>query len=240
MPQNKQTLVQHFTELRRRVLWTLLFFACAFGAGFLVSPYVQDFLLQPLINVLSDGVVIYTRLTDGLFIEFSLATLFAIFATLPVALWHLWSFASPGLRDTERGLIKPVLFLSPALFLLGAAFAYFILFPVAFKFFIGLNNASGAPSMLLPAMPDYLAFVIGMLKIFGLAFQLPLVLVVLNRIGILSRSAVTKSRRFAIVGIFIMAAILTPPDILSQILLALPMLALFEISILFMREEIRD
>jgi len=236
MPELKQTLLQHFTELRRRVLWTLLFFAAAFGVGFIIAPHVQDFLLRPLANALPGGTVLYTRLTDGLFIEFSLATLFAMLTTLPFALWHFWTFISPGLLANERRTVRPVLWVSPVLFLLGAAFAYFFLFPIAFKFFIGLNSAGNISSTLMPAMPDYLSFVIGMLKIFGLAFQLPLVLVVLNQIGILPRAAVIRSRRYAVVGIFVLAAILTPPDILSQILLALPMLALFEISILFMKK----
>jgi len=236
MPIIKQTLVQHFAELRRRVLWAILFFAGAFGVGWFVAPHVQDFLLQPLIRVFQNGTVLYTRLPDGLFIKFSLSTLFAIFATLPFALWQLWAFIAPGLRASERKLIKPVLWISPTLFLLGAAFAYFLLFPIAFAFFIGLNTAGDMPSMLMPAMPDYLAFVISMLKIFGLAFQLPLILVILNRIGVLSRVIVVKSRRYAIVGIFVIAAVLTPPDILSQVLLALPLLALFELSILFMKK----
>lgn len=231
----KQTLMQHFAELRRRVIWTMLVFSAAFGCGFFAAPYVREILLHPLMNVWPDGAMLYTRVTDGLFIELSLATLFAIFATLPVALWHLWAFAAPGLRESERRLVGPVLVMSPLLFVAGAAFAYFVLFPIVFRFFIGLNNAGSMPSLLMPAISDYLALVIGMLKMFGLAFQLPLVLVVLNRIGLLSRAAVVKARRYAIVGIFIIAAILTPPDVVSQILLALPLWALFEISILFMR-----
>jgi len=230
-------MIQHFAELRSRVLWVLLFFALFFGVGFIAAPHVQEVLFRPLTNVWPDGAVLYTKLTDGLFIEFSLATLFAIFATLPVALWHLWSFVAPGLRVSEQRLIKPVLFLSPALFLLGAAFAYFFLFPLAFKFFISLNSAASMPSMLMPTVSDYLVFVINMLKVFGIAFQLPLVLVMLNRIGLVSRTAIVKLRRYAVVGIFVIAAVLTPPDILSQILLALPLLALFEISILFMKKD---
>jgi len=123
------------------------------------------------------------------------------------------------------------------LFVAGAAFAFYILFPFVFRFFIDLNMTSPVPAVILPAARDYLSFVIGLLKVFGVAFQLPLVLVLLNRIGVLPRSRVVRMRRYAIVIIVICAAVLTPPDVVSQILLALPMWALFEASILFMRPD---
>lgn len=230
------TLMQHFSELRRRVLWTALIFALAFGMGWLVAPYMQEFLTQPLMSVWPGGAMLYTGLADGLLVQFSLAALVAIFMTLPAALWHVWAFVSPGLHKNERRLILPVLILSPALFVTGAAFAFYILFPVVFKFFVALNQSSPVPAVLLPAVKDYLSFAIGLLKVFGIAFQMPLVLVLLNRLGILPRALVVKSRRYAIVGIFVISAILTPPDIVSQCMLALPMLALFEISILFMKK----
>ncbi|MDR1337603.1 MAG: twin-arginine translocase subunit TatC [Rickettsiales bacterium] len=230
------TLMQHFTELRRRVLWTLLIFAAAFGLGWFVAPYIQEFLTQPLMAVWPDGAMLYTGLADGLLIQFSLSTLVAIIIALPAALWHVWAFVSPGLHKNERRLILPVLFLSPLLFLTGAAFAFYILFPVAFKFFVAMNQSSLVPAVLLPAARDYLSFAIGLLKVFGIAFQMPLVLVLLNRAGILPRAAAVRARRYAIVAIFIVAAILTPPDVVSQCLLAIPMWGLFELSILFMKK----
>jgi len=233
----KMTMLQHFVELRNRILWTMLFFAIAVVAGFFVAPYVQEVLLQPLIASWPGGTILYTRVTDGLMIEFRLALLFAVFAATPFALYHIWSFASPGLLPSERRFFVPMLAISPVLFLAGAAFAYFVIFPVIFDFFISLNQTRAMPSVLLPTATDHLAFVINLLKAFGIAFQLPLVLIALNRIGVLSRRMVVKSRRFAMVGIFIFAAVLTPPDILSQILLALPLLLLFEISILFMKKD---
>ncbi|MCL1785684.1 MAG: twin-arginine translocase subunit TatC [Alphaproteobacteria bacterium] len=233
----KMTIVQHLSELKKRILWIMLFFAGAAVVGFFVAPFVQEILLQPLIASWPGGTILYTRVTDGLLIEFKLALLFAIFATLPFVIYHLWRFVRPGLHKNEQRLILPMLVLSPVLFICGAAFAYFVIFPVIFEFFISLNHARAMPSMLLPAAADYLDFTIGLLRAFGLAFQLPLVLVLLNRVGVLSRTSVVKSRKFAIVGIFAAAAVLTPPDIMSQILLALPLLALFEISILFMKKE---
>jgi sec-independent protein translocase protein TatC len=231
------TLLQHFAELRRRVIWALLFFCAAFGVGFFVSGYMQEFLTAPLINAWAGGTMLYTNITDGLMIEFSLATLFALFVTCPFLLWQAWAFVAPGLKQPERRLIGPILVLSPALFLMGAAFAYYFLFPIVFKFFIEMNQSAAMPAAFFPVVTNYLSFVINMLKVFGLAFQLPLILVLLNRIGILPRAAVAKSRRYAIVGFFILAAILTPPDILSQVILAIPLWALFEIAILFMKKK---
>ncbi len=231
------TLVQHFSELRRRMLWALLIGVLAFICGWFIAPKLQLFLTMPLLGVWRDGALLYAGLSDGLMIQFSLAGLFALFVMLPVLLWHIWAWIAPGLKNNERKFIWPMLVMSPILFLMGAAFAFWVLLPIVFKFFVDLNQGAPVPSVMLPAARDYLSLAIGMLKIFGIAFQLPLVLVLLNRLGILPRTRVVKFRRYAIVGIIIVAAVLTPPDVVSQILLALPMWLLFEFSILFMRHE---
>lgn len=233
----KMTLVQHFSELRRRILWVAVAFLGALLVGWYVAPFVQEFLTRPLLDIWADGTLLYTGLTDGLMIRFSMATLFALVCVLPIALWQFWAFIEPALKKNERKLIWPVLVMSPILFVIGASFAFYILFPIVFKFFIELNQDASVPSTLLPVARDYLRFAIGMLKIFGVAFQLPLIMVLLNRIGFLKRELVLKMRRYAIVFIVIIAAILTPPDVVSQILLAVPMWLLFEISILFMRKD---
>ncbi len=233
----KMTLSQHFSELRRRILWIAVFFLGALAVGWYVAPMLQLFLTQPLLNIWPDGELLYTGLADGLMIRFSLASLFALLIVLPVALWHLWAFVAPGLKKNEKKLIWPILILSPILFLMGAAFAFYFLFPIAFKFFIDLNQTDTVPSVLLPVARDYLRFAIGLLKVFGVAFQLPLLLVLLNRIGVLKRQSVLKMRSYAIILIVIVAAILTPPDIVSQVLLAVPMWLLYEVSILFMRKD---
>ena len=170
-------------------------------------------------------------------VRFSLAVLFGIFIITPFVLWQIWAFVSPGLHKAERNFMLPILIASPVLFLIGAAFAFYILFPFVFGFFIELNQSSPVPSVILPAVKDYLSFTIGLLKVFGIAFQLPLVLVILNRVGILSKTRAKKMRRYAIVVIVVVAAVLTPPDVVSQLLLALPMWGLFELSLLFMRDE---
>ena len=231
------TLVQHFSELRRRILWTLLIFVIAFFVGVYFAPQIQDFLTAPLLKVWPDGGVLYSGLSDGMMISFSLGFTFAIFLVLPVIMWHVWAYVAPGLKNKERNFILPFLVLSPVLFLIGAAFAFWVLFPVVFKFFVELNLSAPVPAVVMPAARDYLGFAIGLLKVFGIAFQLPLILVLLNRIGVLGRGRMVKMRRYAIVFIALVAAILTPPDVVSQILLAIPLWLLFELSILFMRRD---
>lgn len=233
----KMTMMQHFSELRRRILWTFLIFVCALVFGWCVAPVVQDFLTTPLINVWPDGALLYSGLTDGLMIQLSLAFVVALMIIIPVALWHIWAYVSPGLKKKEQRFIFPILVLSPILFVLGAGFAFYVLMPFVFRFFIELNESAPVPSLILPVARDYLSFAIGLLKVFGLAFQLPLILVMLNRLGVLPRKYAVKMRRYAIVIIVTAAAVLTPPDVVSQILLAVPLWALFEVSILFMKHD---
>ena len=231
------TLVQHFSELRRRILWTLLIFVMAFFVGVYFAPQIQDFLTAPLLKVWPDGGVLYSGLSAGMMISFSLGFTFAIFLVLPVIMWHVWAYVAPGLKNKERNFILSFLVLSPVLFLIGAAFAFWGLFPVVFKFFVELNLSAPVPAVVMPAARDYLGFAIGLLKVFGIAFQLPLILVLLNRVGVLGRGRMVKMRRYAIVLIAVVAAVLTRPDVVSQILLAIPLWLLFELSILFMRRD---
>ena len=233
----RMTMGQHFAELRRRILWVFGLFVVALVVGWYVSPWLQEFLTAPLLNVWPEGELLYTGLADGLMIRFSLSVLFALFVSTPFVLWQVWAFVAPGLHKKEQKIIWPILIASPLLFLLGAGFAFYILFPFVFGFFIELNRSSPVPAVVLPAAKDYLSFAIRLLKVFGIAFQLPLVLVLLNRIGILSRARAVKMRRYAIVLIVVVAAVLTPPDVVSQVLLALPMWGLFEASLLFMRDD---
>ncbi|MBO4700869.1 MAG: twin-arginine translocase subunit TatC [Alphaproteobacteria bacterium] len=232
----KMTLMQHFAELRRRILWTVAFFIVAFGLGWFVAPFIQEFLTAPLIDVWDDAQLLYTGITDGLMIQLSLALLIAVMLTTPFALWQIWAYVAPGLHKNERNFIVPIFVMSPILFLAGAAFAFYLLFPTVFRFFIELNESAPVPVIIMPAARDYLGFAISLLKVFGIAFQLPLVMVLLNRAGVLSRERVVAMRRYAIIFIVIAAAVLTPPDVVSQILLAVPMWALFEASILFMKK----
>lgn len=236
MKTKKMTLMEHFSELRRRLLWCAFIFLIAFIFGWCVSPWCQEFLTVPLLNVWN-GNLLYNGITDGLMIQLSLATVVAIIVSIPVLLWHVWAFIKPGLHKNEKQFIWPLLVASPILFLIGAGFAFYVLFPFVFGFFIDLNQSAPVPAVILPAMRDYLSFAIRLLKVFGIAFQLPIVMIFLNKIGVLSRTRVVAMRRYAIIFIVIVAAILTPPDVVSQILLAVPMWLLFELSVLFMRKD---
>ena len=236
MTQKKMTLMEHFSELRRRLLWCAFIFLMAFVFGWYVAPSVQEFLTMPLLNVW-DGNLLYNAITDGLMIRLSLSMVVALIVLIPVVLWHVWAFVAPGLKKNEKKFIWPLMIASPILFLIGAAFAFYILFPFVFGFFIELNKSSNVPAIVLPAVRDYLSFAISLLKVFGVAFQLPILMIFLNRIGVLSRSRVVAMRRYAIIVVVVVAAVLTPPDIVSQILLAVPMWLLFELSILFMRRD---
>lgn len=231
------TLMQHFKELRCRILWTAVVFVFAFCFGWVVAPYTESFLIKPLLNIWEDATLLYTKLTDGLMIRFSLSTLVALIITIPILLWNIWAYVAPGLHKNEKQFLIPIFFVSPLLFLLGAAFAFYGLFPFVFKFFLEISETTDLPTVLLPAAKGYLSFAIDLLKVFGIAFQLPLVMIVLNKIGLLSKASASKCRRYVIVCIFIVAAVLTPPDIVSQILLAVPMWLLYEISLLFMRNN---
>ena len=236
MTQKKMTLMEHFSELRRRLLWCAFIFLMSFIFGWYVAPWVQEFLTMPLLNVW-DGNLLYNAITDGLMIRLSLSMVVALIVVIPVLLWHVWAFVAPGLKKNEKKFIWPLMIASPILFLIGAAFAFYILFPFVFGFFIELNKSSNVPAIVLPAVRDYLSFAISLLKVFGVAFQLPILMIFLNRIGVLSRSRVVAMRRYAIIVVVVVAAVLTPPDIVSQILLAVPMWLLFELSILFMRRD---
>ncbi len=236
MKNKRMTLMEHFSELRRRFLWCVFIFLIAFVCAWYVAPWALEFLSAPLLKIWH-GNLLYNGITDGLMIRLSLAGTIAILITLPVILWHVWAFVAPGLKQKEKNFIWPILIASPILFLIGAAFAFYILFPSVFGFFIELNQNTPVPAVFLPAVRDYLSFAIRLLRVFGIAFQLPILMILLNRIGVLSRGKVIAMRRYAIIVLVVVAAVLTPPDVVSQILLAVPMWGLFELSILFMRRD---
>ena len=236
MKNKRMTLMEHFSELRRRFLWCVFIFLIAFVFAWYVAPSVLEFLSMPLLKIW-DGNLLYNGITDGLMIRLSLSGTVAILITLPVILWHVWAFVEPGLKKREKKFIWPMMIASPILFVIGAAFAFYILFPFVFGFFIELNQNTPVPAVFLPAVRDYLSFAIRLLRVFGVAFQLPILMILLNRIGVLPRRKVVAMRRYAIVILVVVAAVLTPPDVVSQILLAVPMWGLFELSILFMRRD---
>ena len=234
-------LIEHLMELRQRLLWSVGAFFIAFALCYYFSTNIYGFLAQPLANVLyeqggGDRRMIFTALYEAFFTYLKVAFFGAIFFSFPIWATQLWLFIAPGLYRSEKRTIMPFLIASPILFLLGAALAYYFIFPLAWSFFISFETPAGAgtvPIQLEAKVSEYLSLVMHMILAFGLAFQMPVGLVLLCKVGILNVQSLRKGRRYAIVGMFVVAAIITPPDVISQVGLAVPLILLYEISILF-------
>lgn len=235
---SKAPLLDHLIELRSRLLKSLLAFVICFGLAFTQSARIFGFLVQPLVKAYGDGVVgklIYTKLYEAFFVEVKVAAFAAICMAFPVIANQLWAFVAPGLYRREKRAFLPFLLATPVLFTMGASLAYFVVMPVAFKFFLGFQSSSevtGITQEALPAMGEYLDLVMNMILGFGVAFLLPVLLMLLERAGIVTRSQLIGGRRYAIVAAFAISAVLTPPDVWSQFALAIPLILLYEISII--------
>ncbi|WP_328702584.1 twin-arginine translocase subunit TatC [Belnapia mucosa] len=233
-------LLDHLMELRTRLLWSVGAFAIAFAVCYYFSAQIYGFLARPLADILQhqgggERRMIFTALYEAFFTYLKVAFFGAVFFSFPVWATQLWLFVAPGLYRSEKRAITPFLVASPFLFVMGAALAYYFIFPLAWHFFITFETPPGEgslPIQLEAKVSEYLSLVMQMILAFGIAFQLPVLLTLLCRVGILSVESLKKGRRYAIVGMFVFAAVITPPDVISQIGLAVPMIALYEISIL--------
>ncbi|MCJ8502333.1 twin-arginine translocase subunit TatC [Desulfatitalea alkaliphila] len=227
---DKQPFTAHLEELRSRLIKSFI----AVGVGFLLSyafkQQIFDILTLPLVGVLKPGDhLIYTNLPEAFFTFLKAAFICGLMLASPVILYQFWMFVAPGLYDKERRLVLPILFLSTFFFVGGALFGYFIVFPIGFEFFLSFASDTIRP---MPSMKEYLGFSSKLLLAFGLAFELPLVITFMARLGIVSVPTLKKYRKYAIFLFFVAAAILTPPDVVTQVFMALPMMLLYEISIL--------
>lgn len=222
-------LLDHLNELRGRLIKSVIAVAAGFGLCWAFVDYLFNILVTPLLSALPSGAnAQYTTLPEAFFTRVQIAFVAGLFVASPVIFYQIWAFVSPGLYDEEKRHIVPLALLSAIFFIGGACFCYFIVFPYAFNFFISYST----PEILVtPKISDYISFVLKLLFAFGLIFEMPIFTFFLARLGILTASAMRKGRKYAIVGIFIIAAILTPPDVVSQLLMACPMLALYELSI---------
>lgn len=223
-------LMDHLNELR----WRLVRCFIAAGVGFLlcwavVEP-IFDFITAPLLSALpAHGTAMYTTLPEPFFVRMFVAFVTGLFVASPYIFYQIWAFISPGLYAEEKKGLLPIALLSAIFFIGGGVFCYFVVFPYAFNFFLGFSSEQ---IQAMPRITDYLDFVIKLLLAFGLIFEMPLFSFFLSRMGVITAQMMRKVRRYAILGIFIVAAILTPPDVVSQLLMAMPMLLLYEISIL--------
>lgn len=236
----RQPLLAHLIELRQRLIWSLVALLVGFVGAYCFAPELYAFLVRPLAEATGGEPrrLIYTGLTEAFVTYIKLALWAGSFLAFPVVATQIWMFIAPGLYREEKRVFMPFLIATPVLFLLGAALAYYLVFPLAWKFFLSFEVPAAAgmlPIQLEARVSEYLSLSMTLIFAFGFTFQLPVLLVLLVRIGVLSAAQLAAFRRYAVVLIFVVAAILTPPDVFSQICLALPLMVLYEVSVLAAR-----
>ena len=230
MADDKLPLTVHLAELRIRLIRSFM----AVGTGFLISyAYIEqifEFLMRPLIQAMPPGSpLVFTSLTEGFFTYFKLAMTSGVCLAFPVILYQIWRFVTPGLLEHEKRYVLPFVLSVTAFFIFGAAFCYYVAFPSTFRFLMSFSSEMVRP---MPSMKEYLSFSSKMLLFFGLVFEYPPLVFFLAKVGVLKAEWLKRQRRYAVILIFVVSAIITPPDMVSQILMALPMVALYELGII--------
>ncbi|MBU4317248.1 MAG: twin-arginine translocase subunit TatC [Proteobacteria bacterium] len=227
--EDKIPFTAHLEELRSRLIVASIAVAIGFFLSYAFKEKLFDILSLPLIEVMGEGEkLVFLSLPEAFFTYLKVSFLSGIMLATPVILYEFWMFVAPGLYKKERKLLFPIIFLSSLFFIVGALFGYFFVFPVGFKFFLGFASETIQP---LPSMTEYFSLSARLLLVFGLVFELPLIVTCLARLGLVSVDFLKKNRKYSILIIFIIAAILTPPDVVSQIMMAIPLMILYEISI---------
>ena len=237
---DKAPLLEHLIELRNRMMISVLAILVGFLVCYIFSEDIFLFLVRPLRKILGpESRMIFTGLHEAFLTYMKVAFFSGLFLAVPVIFIQFWKFIAPGLYEDERKVFLPFLIVTPILFFIGGGLAYQFIFPLAFKFFLGFASPEIEA---LPSISQYLSLVITLVFAFGLISELPVGLLLLIKVGIISTASLVDKRRYTIVAAFVVAAVLTPPDPFSQIFLALPMLAMYEISIILGRriERKRD
>jgi len=234
-------LTDHLLELRKRLMWAFLVMLGGTVLCYIFVEPIYGFLVRPLADAMgpeSTGRLIYTGLAEAFFTYIKVAFFSGVFLTFPILAMQVWKFVAPGLYKNERKAFLPYLIATPILFFMGGALVYFVILPLAWPFFLGFQSTGAQtvlPIQLEARVGEYLDLVMLLIFSFGLCFQLPIILTLMGRVGLISSRALADKRRYAIVGMFLVAAFLTPPDIISQVGLGLALMTLYEISILLVR-----
>ena len=232
-----QPLIQHLIELRSRLLKSVAAIFLIFISLFYFANKIYDYVAAPLVELLPEGNMIATNITSTFLTPFKLSLFVSVFVAMPYVLWQIWNFIAPALYQREKRLAMPLFISSVILFYAGVAFAYYVIFPLIFLFF-----TTTAPSSVtvMPDIASHLTLVIKLFFAFGLAFEIPVATVMLIAAGVISPQKLANKRPYVIVGCFVIGMLLTPPDIISQALLAIPMWILFETGIFFGRLVVRN
>lgn len=234
--ENEYPLIEHLEEIKKRLKYIIVVLVILFIAGYSQGEKLVQVIQSPILASLPENASLtMINVTEMFFVEVKVSFIAAIMVSMPFILYQLWLFVAPGLYMHERKYIYGFVLFASVLFLLGVSFAYFIVFPFGFKFFLSFaaNPAYNVGATL--SMANYVSFVVHLVLAFGIVFELPAVIFLLAKIGIINDSILIKYRRYAIVGIFILAAVLTPPDVISQLAMAMPLLLLYQLSIYIAR-----
>ncbi|MCW5773563.1 MAG: twin-arginine translocase subunit TatC [Rhodospirillaceae bacterium] len=234
----KMPLMDHLVELRKRLLWSFVAFIVTTSVAMFFAGEIFNFLAHPLAGVFKgmpgSHQMIYTQLYEKFFTNIKIGVWTGFFLSFPIFALQIWKFVAPGLYKHERHAFLPFLIATPILFFMGGAFVYFIVFPMAWHFFAEFEQFGSATEVTIQMMPkvnEYLSLVMKLIFAFGICFETPVLLGLLARAGLASAKGLAKARRYAVVIIFVIAAIITPPDVISQLALAIPMILLYEVGI---------